>query len=144
MNTSSEARPAHSQPTVTVFLMILIAVGMEVVGQILYKSGINRMQGFEGSPFAVIPVLKFAMAALSNWRVLAGIGVYCLQAGVWWAVLSRADLSYAFPLTSMSYVLLLMASRWYLGEHISLTRWLGALAVVFGVYLITRSAPLVR
>jgi len=124
--------------------MILIAVGMEVVGQILYKSGINRMQGFEGSPFAVIPVLKFAMAALSNWRVLAGIGVYCLQAGVWWAVLSRADLSYAFPLTSMSYVLLLMASRWYLGEHISLTRWLGALAVVFGVYLITRSAPLVR
>jgi drug/metabolite transporter (DMT)-like permease len=124
--------------------MILIAVGMEVVGQLLYKSGINRMAGFEGSPFAVVPLLKFAWAALSNWRVLAGIGVYCLQAGVWWGVLSRADLSYAFPLTSMSYVLLLMASRWFLGEHISLTRWLGALAVVFGVYLITRSAPIVR
>ncbi|MGH9394262.1 MAG: EamA family transporter, partial [Terriglobales bacterium] len=65
-------------------------------------------------------------------------------AGVWWAVLSRVDLSYAFPLTSMSYVVLLVASRAFLGEHISLTRWMGATAIVFGVYLITRSAPLVR
>lgn len=137
-------RAEHKNPTVTVFLMILVAVAMEVVGQLLYKSGINRMHGFEGSPFEVLPLVHFAVEALTNWRVLAGIGVYCAQAAVWWGVLSRADLSYAFPLTSMSYVLLLVASRAFLGEHISLTRWMGATAVVFGVYLITRSAPLVR
>jgi drug/metabolite transporter (DMT)-like permease len=124
--------------------MILIAVAMEVAGQLLYKSGINRMPAFEGSPFQVGLIAQFAAQALTNWRVLAGIGVYCAQAGVWWAVLSRADLSYAFPLTSMSYVLLLVASRAFLGEHISITRWMGATAVVFGVYLITRSAPLIR
>ncbi|HEY7839815.1 MAG TPA: EamA family transporter [Terriglobales bacterium] len=128
----------------TVFLMILIAVAMEVAGQLLYKSGINNMHGFQGSPFEVVPLIKFAGEALTNWRVLAGIGVYCVQAGVWWGVLSRADLSYAFPLTSMSYVLLLVASRAFFGEHISITRWMGATAVVFGVYLITRSAPLIR
>lgn len=138
------SQPRPHEPTVTVFLMILIAVGMEVVGQLLYKSGINRMQGFQGSPFDIVPLIKFAAEALTNWRVLAGIGVYCAQAGVWWGVLSRADLSYAFPLTSMSYVLLLVASRAFLGEHISITRWMGATAVVFGVYLITRSAPLIR
>lgn len=144
MASPSMERPAAKNPTVTVFLMILIAVAMEVVGQLLYKSGINRMHGFQGSPFDVLPVLRFTAEALTNWRVLAGIGVYCAQAGVWWAVLSRADLSYAFPLTSMSYVILLIASRAFLGEHISLTRWMGATAIVFGVYLITRSAPLVR
>ncbi|HXE32260.1 MAG TPA: EamA family transporter [Terriglobales bacterium] len=128
----------------TVFLMILVAVAMEVVGQLLYKSGINRMHGFQGSPFEILPLARFALDALRNWRVLLGIGVYCAQAAVWWGVLSRADLSYAFPLTSMSYVLLLVASRAFLHEHISLTRWMGATAVVFGVYLITRSAPLVR
>ena len=124
--------------------MILIAVGMEVAGQLLYKSGINRMHGFQGSPFDVWPLVQFAGRALANWRVLAGIGVYMLQAGVWWGVLSRTDLSYAFPLTSMSYVVLLVASRAFLGEHISLTRWMGATAIVFGVYLITRSAPIMR
>lgn len=133
-----------TQPTVTVFLMILIAVAMEVVGQLLYKSGINRMNGFHGSPFDVLPVVQFALDALANWRVLAGVAVYAAQAGVWWAVLSRVDLSYAFPLTSMSYVLVLVAARAFLHERITLERWLGAIAIVFGVYLITRSAPLVR
>jgi len=131
-------------PTVTVFLMILIAVAMEVVGQLLYKSGINRLPALQGSPFQLGALAQFTWNALQNWRVLAGIGVYCAQAAVWWAVLSRVDLSYAFPLTSMSYVLLLGASRAFLGEHISLQRWMGATAIVFGVYLITRSAPLVR
>ncbi|MGH9483193.1 MAG: EamA family transporter [Terriglobales bacterium] len=132
----------QNHPTVTVFLMILIAVAMEVAGQLLYKSGINRMHGFQGSPFELVPLLQFAWDALHNWRVLAGVVVYIAQAGVWWGVLSRVDLSYAFPLTSMSYVLLLIASRAFLGEHISLQRWMGATAIVFGVYLITRSAPL--
>ncbi|HWG37082.1 MAG TPA: EamA family transporter [Terriglobales bacterium] len=136
--------PPQKNPTVTVFLLILIAVAMEVAGQLLYKAGVNQLPAMQGSPWTVLPVLGFAWNALQNWRVLAGIGVYCLQAGVWWAVLSRVDLSYAFPLTSMSYVILLVAARGFLGEHISLTRWLGATAIVFGVYLITRSAPLVR
>ncbi len=134
----------QKNPSVTVFLMILIAVAMEVAGQLLYKSGINRLPAMQGSPFDPVALAGFTWEALQNWRVLAGVGVYCAQAAVWWGVLSRVDLSYAFPLTSMSYVLLLIASRAFLGEHISLQRWMGATAIVFGVYLITRSAPLVR
>jgi drug/metabolite transporter (DMT)-like permease len=134
----------QKNPSVTVFSMILIAVAMEVAGQLLYKSGINRLPAMQGSPFDPATLAGFTWEALQNWRVLAGVGVYCAQAAVWWGVLSRVDLSYAFPLTSMSYVLLLIASRAFLGEHISLQRWMGATAIVFGVYLITRSAPLVR
>ena len=134
----------HRDPTVTVFLMILIAVGMEVAGQLLYKAGINQLHGIDGSPFRSWALVSFAWDALQNWRVLAGIAILCAQAAVWWGVLSRVDLSYAFPLTSMSYVLLLIASRAFLNEHISLQRWLGATAIVFGVYLITRSAPILR
>ncbi|MGH9394808.1 MAG: hypothetical protein ACRD1E_11610, partial [Terriglobales bacterium] len=74
----------QKNPTVTVFLLILIAVGMEVAGQLLYKSGINHLPGMEGSPWTVVPILKFAWNAIQNWKVLAGVGVYCVQAGVWW------------------------------------------------------------
>jgi len=144
-NVSMDAGARTNNPTVTVFVMILVAVGMEVVGQLLYKAGINSMTATAPDTlWDVGAIAGFAWGALQNWRVLAGIAVYCAQAGVWWAVLSRVDLSYAFPLTSMSYVLLLIASRAFLGEHVSLQRWLGATAIVFGVYLITRSAPLGR
>ncbi|MGH9468555.1 MAG: EamA family transporter [Terriglobales bacterium] len=140
--TDAESNKKRKTPTVTVFLLILIAVGLEVAGQLLYKSGINRMPGMTGSPFSSWALAIFAWEALRNWRVLLGIAIYCAQAAVWWGVLSKVDLTYAFPLTSLSYVVLLGASRIFLKEHISTQRWLGTVAVVFGVYLITRTTPL--
>ncbi|MGH9477225.1 MAG: EamA family transporter [Terriglobales bacterium] len=144
MNTSAvtDIPAGKKTPTVTVFLLILIAVGMEVAGQILYKSGINRMPGMTGSPFSSWALALFAWDALRSWRVLLGVGIYCAQAAVWWGVLSRVDLSYAFPLTSLSYIVLLGASHVFLNERISTQRWLGTIAVVFGVYLITRTSPI--
>lgn len=138
----TDATPRKKTPTVTVYFLILIAVGLEVAGQILYKSGINRMPGMTGSPFDSWALAIFAWEALRNWRVLLGIGIYCAQAAVWWGVLSKVDLTYAFPLTSLSYVILLGVSRVFLKEQISTQKWLGTIAVVFGVYLITRTTPL--
>ena len=122
--------------------MILIAVCLEVAGQILYKAGLNQAPGLEGSPLHLANLMRFAWGAITNLRVLLGVGVYIAEVVVWWVVLSRVEVSYAFPLTSMSYVLVLIAARLFLHEHVSLERWLGACAIVFGVYLITRSAPL--
>ncbi|MGH9414859.1 MAG: EamA family transporter [Terriglobales bacterium] len=126
----------------TVFLLILIAIALEVAGQVFYKAGINQMPGMTGSPFRTWALPAFAWDALRNWRVLLGIGIYCAQAAVWWGVLSKVDLTYAFPLTSLSYVILLVVSRIFLNEHISMQRWLGTVAVVFGVFLITRTSPI--
>lgn len=127
----------------TVLLLILLAVAMEVTGQLLYKSGIDQVShGASGTSVAVGPVLRLAWGGLTNLKVLAGLGVYSAQVVVWWVVLSRVDVSYAFPLTSTSYVFLLLGARFFLGEHISVERWLGSSAIMVGVYLITRSAPL--
>lgn len=125
-----------------VLLMILLAVAMEVAGQLLYKSGIDQVAHAGGTPVHLGPVLQLAWSAVSNLRVLAGLLIYAAQVIVWWTVLSHVDVSYAFPLTSTSYVFLLLGSRAFLGEHISTERWLGSTAIVLGVYLITRSAPL--
>lgn len=125
-----------------VLLMILVAVCLEVAGQILYKAGLNQAPGLEGNPLHLANLVRFAWGAVTNLRVLAGLGIYVAEVVVWWAVLSKVDVSYAFPLTSASYVLILLAARLFLHEHVSLERWLGACAIVFGVYLITRSAPL--
>ncbi|MGH9488147.1 MAG: EamA family transporter [Terriglobales bacterium] len=128
--------------TVTVILLILIAVGLEAAGQILYKSGINRVPGMVGSPFSSWALVIFAWEALRDWRVLMGIGIYCAQAAVWWAVLSRVDLAYAYPLLSLSYIVVLGASHVFLKERISTQKWLGTIAVLIGVYLITRTTPI--
>jgi drug/metabolite transporter (DMT)-like permease len=119
-------------------------VCLEVVAQLFYKAGINVAPKARGPLLDAGNLLAFASHALWNWRVMLGLLLYMAEVLIWWIVLSRVDVSYAFPLTSMSYVLLLFASRLWLHERVSPVRWLGACTVMAGVYLITRSAPLPR
>lgn len=135
---------APNSPTrrkkVMIFLLILIAVLLEASAQLLYKAGVNQLPP-PSAPLWHLPALwDFTWSALGNWRVLLGIGLYIPEVILWWAILSKVEVSYAFPLTSMSYVLLLLMAKFFLHEDIPLERWLGALAVVTGVFLITRSA----
>ncbi len=122
--------------------LILVAVFLEVAGQMLYKAGLDRTPPIHGSMWEIPNLLSFAGFALTNWLVLAGLGVYVAEVFLWWLVLAKVDVSYAFPLTSMSYVILLAVAGAFLHEHVSLERWLGAITIMIGVVLITRSAPL--
>lgn len=141
MTLGSEPEIPLRKTPVTVFLLILVAVCLEVAGQLLYKSGLDRTAVVPGSLLEIPNLLTFAGNALSNWRVLAGLGVYAGEVLLWWVVLSKVEVSYAFPLTSLSYVLLLAVAGIALHEHVTPERWLGAITIVIGVYLITRSAP---
>ncbi|MGH9477224.1 MAG: EamA family transporter [Terriglobales bacterium] len=139
---ATDAAARRRAPTGAVLLLILIAAAMDVAGQVFYKSGINRMPGMTGSPFTSWALIHFAWNAVHNWRVLLGIAISCGQAAPWWGALSRVDLSYAAPLASVGYIFLLGASHLFLNESISVHRWVGTIAVVFGVCLITRTSPI--
>ncbi len=56
------------------------------------------------------------------------------------ALLSWADLSYVLPVTAAGYVLNVAAGRVFLGEHVSLARWAGALLIVAGVALVSSTS----
>ena len=49
------------------------------------------------------------------------------------SALSWADLTYVLPATAMGYVLVALLSQFLLGEHVTLTRWVGILLVTSGV-----------
>jgi undecaprenyl phosphate-alpha-L-ara4N flippase subunit ArnE len=56
----------------------------------------------------------------------------------WMAVLKRYDLSLAYPLTAISFVLSLFAGSLIFHEAIPGTRWIGVVLVMVGVYFIAR------
>jgi len=58
---------------------------------------------------------------------------------VWLLVLSRVEVSFAYPLLSVGYIVNAVAAYYLFQENISLTRIAGILIIVAGVYLITRS-----
>ena len=72
----------------------------------------------------------------TNPHVVTGIAFNALSFFAFLALLSVSELSFAVPATAVSYILKTALSHWYLGEHVSARRWLGAACVALGVYLI--------
>lgn len=84
-------------------------------------------------------LIQAAMHIFSVPTIYVGLTLYALSAMLWLIVLSHMDLSYAYPLLSISYILVPLAAWLLFGEQISPLRWLGILIVLIGVIVISRS-----
>lgn len=118
----------------TAFWLLLIAICFSVTGELFLKTGMNQI-GVVTWDNALSSLLRCA----TNTKILLGFTGFGLGAIFWLAVLSRAQLSWAYPMLSLGYVLVLVFSSIILREPVSPVRWLGALVICIGVFLISRS-----
>lgn len=102
-----------------------------VSSQILIKYGINRVGEKSG--------IQFLISSLTSPFVLSGLFLSGIGAIVWLFILSKYELSYSVLVLSITYVLFLLGSQIFLGENISLLRWAGAILIIAGVYIVTKS-----
>ena len=71
--------------------------------------------------------------------MLFGLLCYGLGFMVWLIVLSKAEVSYAYPLISLGYVFTAILARTLFGEAVGVTRMAGIFVTCLGVFLIARS-----
>jgi drug/metabolite transporter (DMT)-like permease len=60
----------------------------------------------------------------------------------WVTVLKNTKISIAFPLTSVSFVTVLIASNLIFNEQITLQHYIGTLFLLFGIYLLSKNDKL--
>ena len=117
--------------------LILAVVTLVVAGQVLLKIGMNRVGeiGREqlGSPLALIGRL------LRTPAVVGGLLLYAVSAAGWVYVLSRVELSYAYPFLALSYAAVTAIAVAVLKEPFTRAQWLGVLCVVLGVTTVAAS-----
>lgn len=65
--------------------------------------------------------------------------ILCLTIGavLWLCVLYLMEVSKAFPFLSLGFVLILLVSRFYLGEKIPASRWVGLIFICVGIFIIS-------
>ncbi|MBI5837824.1 MAG: EamA family transporter [Candidatus Eisenbacteria bacterium] len=115
-------------------LLGVVLVGL-VGSQLCVKAGLERAGGVSfGGPQPLAGVLR-VMAQPLFW---AGLALTGMASVVWLGVLSRLSLSVAYPLLSLSYVLMLFAARWLYKEPITWPKLAGVLLVCCGVALLGR------
>ena len=75
-------------------------------------------------------------ATLLTWKGWAAMSCTGLAALFWLKVLSKAELRFAYPLISLSYVFALLLAAFFLREPVSLPQWAGVLLICAGVALV--------
>jgi len=111
------------------------AVVLDTLGTTLFKLGASRSV----TPHTP-PLTGFGWSTLqpffSQWQIPLGLLVYVLEYVIWLTYLSSSSLSHAFPMYSITIVLILLVSRFLLKEEVGLNRWLGAMLIVAGVLML--------
>lgn len=115
-------------------ILILITVCLNTTGQFMMKAGINKIGKIELSRF-----LDYLPRVVTSGFVLGGFFAYAVSAALWIVILSRAELSWAFPMVSLSYVLTAILSPLLLGESFSVQRFIGILVICIGVFIVGRT-----
>jgi uncharacterized membrane protein len=120
--------------TLKIFMLVLLAEICSAAMHILYKKGANQL---ENEPTNSIKnYILFAIKVLKIPAIWGGLLIVCFGMGIWFVVLAQADLSLAFPLDSIQYIIILAASVFFLGEKLNRDRIIGTLFVVVGIVLV--------
>jgi len=77
--------------------------------------------------WAIQNILPIGVKVALNPFVMAGILCYVMSVIVWLMVLSRVDVSYAYPLLSAGYIVTAFAGRFFFDEVLGPVRWAGIL-----------------
>lgn len=116
-----------------VFLTLLLAICLTVAGEMLLKAGVQRVGGFS---FTWNGILR----TFGNWMVLTGFGLIFAASVFWLVVISKWELSIAYPMLALSYVVTVIASWLVLHEPLTWQKVVGSLVICAGVALVSWSA----
>lgn len=81
---------------------------------------------------------QYFKTVFTTWQFAAS-GICALSAMfIWMYVLKKYEFSVAYPLLSISYVIGLLSAHFIFHEAVPLTRWIGVIIVMIGVFFIVK------
>lgn len=110
-------------------LLILVSVSIGAVGQIAFKYG--AMQLVENPGVTLLDKLKMP--------IIVGLFLYGISTILWITALKNVELSYAYPMVSLAYIFVFIASYFIFNEPISWLRIGGSTLILAGIVLVAKS-----
>lgn len=120
-----------------IFILILCGVLLNAGAQLMLKAGMGQIGHFD---FSMANVLPIGVKVMANPPIITGLVMYVVSVGVWLLVLSRVQVSFAYPMLSIGYVVNALAAYYMFGEPLTSLRVLGIFIIIAGVYLVAQSS----
>lgn len=115
-------------------ILILASVLLNCIAQLFIRKGMLIVGDTSIGNFMdnIVPMVT----NLWLWGAMLCYGVSIL---LWMSVLSKVEVSFAYPFLSVGYILAAVAGYFFFDENVSLTRIIGIGVICLGVFLISRS-----
>lgn len=118
------------------FALILTGVLLNAAAQLLLKAGTNALGHLE---FSARNLVAMAPRIALEPHILGGLSCYAISVVVWILALSRTEVSVAYPMLSIGYIVNAVAAWYLFSEPLTPTRIAGIAVICIGVVLITRT-----
>ncbi len=108
------------------FGLLAINIILLVTGQTLFKIGLSKVS------FSLENIFKVIFQPY----VFAGLILYVVATVIWFYVLTKVNLSVAYPIQSLCYVLAAFVGLFLFHEAIPMSRWIGIGLIVLGAAVV--------
>lgn len=113
--------------------MILLNAVMLVSGQFLWKLGLVRKE----NPFES---MRSIFELVFSPFILGGLVLYGMTTILWLFILSRVQISVAYPMQSVAYIISAIGAYYLFGESLTWLKILGCLIILIGVAMVGLSS----
>jgi multidrug transporter EmrE-like cation transporter len=113
--------------------VIIVSVLLNSAAQLAIKKGMSSVGRVS---LTLRGVVDAAQVMATTWWLWAGMLCFVLSVLLWMFVLSRVDVSFAYPFNSIGYVLVTLFGYLLFGEPIGALKALGIGVICIGVVLV--------
>lgn len=122
--------------SVVSFILIVTGVMLNVAAQLLIKAGTNAVGYFEYTRENIVPI---GWKLATEPHIIGAMGCYALGVVIWILALSRVQVSIAYPLLSLGYVVNAVAAWYLFNEAFNPAKVIGMGVIILGVVIISRA-----
>lgn len=116
-------------------IILFVALTFETAGVILLSRGLRQLE--EPKNYSPGEIVRLIGRGISSPHIVLGVAFEAVFFVGLLMMMSNADVSFVWPLTSLTFVFSTIAARFYLKEQIDPLRWAGVVLIVLGAGLIT-------
>ena len=116
--------------------LVFACVACNTLAQISLKAGLREIGYID---FNIGKIINTSFQLFKSPFILVGFISYALSLIFWIACLSRVEVSFVYPLTSLGYVFTALIGFMLFQEDLNSVRLLGILIIMLGVYVVSTS-----
>lgn len=116
--------------------LILFSVALNASAQLFLRKGMPNVSLVTNQ--GVLELAQGALRIVFNPWVFSGLSCYAISIVLWMYVLSKVQVSFAYPFLSVGYVIVVGAAYLFFREPVSVMKLAGITLICAGVVLVAR------